>query len=110
MAPLSSDLRVLLERPIINAREVAEKAADIAITAIGVKSNIVPSFLNEEQRRLRRALRVKARQLDGNKGEQETNFHPLIEEIAYEQWHSRLFARFLAENGLLMHPDGIAVT
>ena len=32
----------------------------------------------------------------------------LIEEIAYEQWHRMLFARFLAENDLLMHPDGVA--
>ena len=34
----------------------------------------------------------------------------LIDEIAYQQWHRMLFARFLAENGLLMHPDGVAVT
>jgi hypothetical protein len=30
----------------------------------------------------------------------------LVEEIAYEQWHRLLFARFLAENRLLMHPQG----
>ena len=34
----------------------------------------------------------------------------LIDEIAYQQWHRMLFARFLAENGLLMHPAGVAVT
>lgn len=34
----------------------------------------------------------------------------LVEEIAYEQWHRLLFARFLAENDLLMHPAGVAVT
>ena len=29
----------------------------------------------------------------------------LIEEVAYEQWHHMLFARFLAENDLLIHPE-----
>jgi len=35
---------------------------------------------------------------------------PLVEQAAYERWHQMLFARFLAENGLLMHPSGVAVT
>ena len=34
----------------------------------------------------------------------------LTQELAYEYWHRMLFARFLAENHLLMHPDGVAVT
>ncbi len=29
----------------------------------------------------------------------------LVAECAYEQWHRLLFARFLAENNLLIHPD-----
>src|SRR5262249_3838396 len=54
-------------------------------------------------RRLRVALRAEARQLDG--------FERLVEECAYEQWHRMLFARFLAENELLIHPEhGVAVT
>ena len=28
-----------------------------------------------------------------------------MEEVAYEHWHRMLFARFLAENNLLMYPD-----
>jgi len=32
-----------------------------------------------------------------------------MEEVAYEHWHRMLFARFLAENNLLMF-DGVAVT
>ncbi|MDQ2832111.1 MAG: BREX-1 system adenine-specific DNA-methyltransferase PglX, partial [Chloroflexota bacterium] len=36
---------------------------------------------------------------------------PLVEEVAYAQWHRMLFARFLAELGLLIHPAlGIPVT
>ena len=34
----------------------------------------------------------------------------LVEEVAYEQWHRRLFARILAENNLLMHPSSVAVS
>ena len=34
----------------------------------------------------------------------------LAQELAYEYWHRMLFARFLAENHLLMHPDGVAVS
>ena len=57
---------------------------------------------------LRRALRAKARQLGG--GSQADGLTQLLEEIAYEQWHRMLFARFLAENDLLIHPAGVAVT
>jgi len=41
---------------------------------------------------------------------EETSTRLLVEEIAYQQWHRMLFARFLAENGLLMHPTGVPVT
>ena len=33
-----------------------------------------------------------------------------MEEVAYVHWHRMLFARFLAENDLLMHPLGVPVT
>jgi hypothetical protein len=39
------------------------------------------------------------------------DFDRLVEECAYEQWHRLLFPRFLAENGLLLHPHyGVALT
>ena len=50
----------------------------------------------------------KARQLGS--GSQTTGFTLLVEEVAYVQWHRMLFARFLDENNLLMHPTGVAVT
>ena len=35
----------------------------------------------------------------------------LVGEVAYEQWHRLLFARFLEVNGLLRHPEyGVAVS
>ncbi|HHJ98964.1 MAG TPA: hypothetical protein ENN10_03350, partial [Actinobacteria bacterium] len=69
--------------------------------------------MSEEQRRLRRLLRARARQLGSftEPLEASEGFTLLASEIAYEQWHRMLFARFLAENDLLMHPEhGVAVT
>lgn len=109
MTPLTSDLRALLERAIIKAREAAEKAADAALVTLAVYENEAFPSLKPEQRRLRNALRARARQL-GN-GSMKDGFQLLKEEVAYEQWHRRFFARFLAENGLLMHPaEGVPVT
>jgi len=108
MAPLSNELRSMLERAIIKAREVSEEAANAALTTLAVMRDEPFPSLDREQRRLRNALRAKARQLGD--GSLVKGFQPLIEEVAYEQWHRRLFARFLAENNLLMHPSGVAVT
>ena len=47
---------------------------------------------------MRNGLRAKWRQLGGDR-------ELLITECAYEQWHRLLFARFLAENNLLLHPQ-----
>ena len=110
MAPLANELRSMLERAIIKAREIAEEEAQAALIRLAVNRNEPFASLNAEQRRLRNALRAKARQLGGGSSSQNRGFKLLIEEVAYEQWHRRLFARFLAENNLLMHPDGVAVT
>src|SRR5258708_4399965 len=108
MTPLTTDLRTILERAIVKAREASEEAAKAALATLAVMESDAFASLNIDQKRLRNALRARARQLgdgDLSKGEK-----PLIEEVAYEQWHRRLFARFLAENGLLMHPAGAPVT
>jgi hypothetical protein len=34
----------------------------------------------------------------------------LMQETAYEHWHRLRFARFQAESGLLMHPEGVPLT
>src|SRR6266700_3814224 len=108
MAALSNEVRSMLERAIIGAREIAEEETESALIRLSVNRNEPFASLNAEQRRLRNALRAKARQL--GEGSLTKGFQPLIEEVAYEQWHRRLFARFLAENNLLMHPSGVAVT
>jgi len=57
-------------------------------------------------------LRARAKQLGDLSGEgvSPDEVPALAEECAYEHWHRMLFARFLAENHLLMHPSGVAVT
>ena len=69
--------------------------------------------MDGEQRSLRRRLRAHGRQLgdrrDPRSGGQGTD--RLVHECAYEHWHGMLFARFLAENCLLIEPEtGVAVT
>lgn len=108
MAPLSSDLRRMLEARVMTARDEAERAAAAALDALAVAQAEAFSSLAEAQRRLRRGLRARARQLGG--GKLAEGMPLLVEEVAYVQWHRMLFARFLAENDLLMHPAGVAVT
>lgn len=103
MTVLSSELRSALERAIVAARDAAEAASRVALDVLGVDAERVSDHLHEDERRLRVALRAEARQLGG--------FERLVEECAYEQWHRMMFARFLAENELLIHPEhGVAVS
>ena len=97
-----------LEKAVLDARATAEEAAQAAITALAVSRGTPFSTLDPAQRRLRNALRARARQLGD--GSLHRGLPLLVEEIAYQQWHRMLFARFLAENGLLMHPTGVPVT
>ncbi len=112
MQSLDTDLRSQLESTVEEAREVAETGARAAVNQLGVGDREKPDYLDEEQAELRRRLRARGRQLGDelkNSGEQET-WH-LAREIAYEHWHRMLFARFLAENDLLVHPElDVAVT
>ncbi len=96
MAVLSSELRSTLQRSLLQARQDSEKAATAALQALRVDDERVTIALDEDSKRLRRALRARMRQLG--------SLHDLVMEVAYEQWHLMLFARFLAENDLLMHP------
>jgi hypothetical protein len=108
MAPLDDNLRRAFEKAVINARDAAEAAARTALTALALEREVAPAGFGSDQRRLRNALRARARQL-GN-GDMAAGTPLLVEEIAYEQWHRMLFARFLAENELLMHPAGAPVS
>lgn len=112
MTTLSTFHRNILESTIKNARDIAEKAAHASMEQMAVSRKNPFDHLPAEERKLRNRLRARARQL-GDKRNQKTKeqgIERLVNECAYEQWHRMLFARFLAENSLLMHPDGIAVT
>jgi len=106
MQPLDKTLRNRLERTIKDARDIAEDAARAALEQLGVGEAAPFSHLSEQDRELRRKLRVHGRQLgDSLNGGKIQTMDRLIEEVAYEHWHRMLFARFLAENNLLMYPD-----
>lgn len=110
MQPLAKALRNDLEKTVKSARDIAENAAKACLEQLGVGETAPFPHLSDDQKDLRRRLRAHGRQLGDNrtaKGEQEIT--RLREEVAYEHWHRMLFARFLAENNLLMF-DGVAVT
>lgn len=102
MTTLHSDQRKLLEKAVENGRESAEKAADAALRTLAVPAEDPFSGMSPEDRRLRRLLRADIKRLG--------SYEALVAEIAYAQWHRMLFARFLAENDLLMHPTGVPMT
>jgi len=107
MQPLEKALRNQLERTIKEARDTAEAAARAALAQLGVAAATPFAHLSEAERELRRKLRVHGRQL-GDRRDPVTETQEifrLLEEVAYEHWHRMLFARFLAENNLLMYPD-----
>lgn len=106
-APLHPDARSFLAREVGRAREIAEKGARASLTALAVAEKVFPAHFTDAQRKLRNRLRAHARQLGDERtadGQQEVNL--LTEEVAYQHWHRMLFARFLAENGLLREDEG----
>lgn len=106
MHPLEKSLRNQLERTVKEARDIAEEAAKAALKQIGVGEANPPSHLTVKEKDLRRRLRAHGRQLGDTRYTNGTQLiDRLIEEVAYEHWHRMLFARFLAENNLLMYPD-----
>jgi hypothetical protein len=106
MQPLDKTLRSQLERAVKAARDTAETGARAALEQLGVGDPAPASHLSETDRELRRKLRAHGRQLgDALNGGKVQTMDRLVEEVAYEHWHRMLFARFLAENDLLMYPD-----
>lgn len=111
MAVLNSDQRRLLETTVLKAREEAERAVTAALKTLAVDQAEAFSTMADAARRLRVLLRAEARRLGDPLEKNRENPYPLlVAEGAYEQWHRMLFARFLAENGLLRHPEGMPVT
>ena len=110
MEPLARKLRNQLERAIVAARKAAEKGAVAAVDRLAVAHPEPFGHMAPAEKALRNRLRARARALgDPLEGKRQT-IARLTREVAYEHWHRMLFARFLAENALLIHPDGVPVT
>jgi len=108
---LSRPLRVQLENTVKAARDVAEKGARATLDQLAVTEARAPDYLTEELKALRRRLRAHGRALGDGKAKDDTQgIKHLMWEVAYEHWHRMLFARFLAENGLLMWEPGAPVS
>ncbi len=104
---LTSQQHGLLSRAVTDARREAEAGAHEALQALGIDHHEPFGHMTLEQRALRNALRAHGRQLgdarDPKRGTQAID--RLAHQVAFEHWHRMLFARFLAENGLLIHPE-----
>ena len=107
MPSLASKLRKDLENAVKQARRAAETGAGKALDLLAVGHHEPWGSLKPEQRRLRNRLRAHGVQLgdvrDDKRGTQSVT--RLTGEVAYEQWHRMLFARYLAENELLIEPE-----
>ncbi len=111
MPPLASDLRRQLESVCVHARDVAEAAARSALQKRAVDAAEPFPHFNAADKDQRNRLRARGRQVgDVRRADKTQTIDQLVQELAYEFWHRMLFARFLAENHLLMHPDGVAVS
>lgn len=105
MATLASELRNKLERVVIEARDATEAGARAALEVLAVQEPKYYPHMSTEQQELRNHLRARARQLgDRQDASGRLAIDHLVGECAYEYWHRMLFARFLAENGLLIEP------
>lgn len=111
MPVLTTQQRNTLESAIKLARKLAETGARNALQALAVNNPEPFAHMSPDQRTLRNRLRNKARLLGDElpaTGHQQIDH--LSYELAYENWHKMLFAKFLEANGLLMHTSGVAVT
>jgi hypothetical protein len=95
MTVLEKSARNQLDKAVQAARRAATTGAERALQALSVEQEKKPAHLSSEQNELRRQLRVVCRRLG--------SWDALVRAVAYEQWHRMLFARFLAENNLLIH-------
>ncbi len=114
MPSLTREHRRLLENTVAQARSIAVTGARKVLTdQYAVGHHEAWPHMNAAEKELRNQLRAHGRQLgdarDGQRGTQEIEH--LVQACAYEHWHRMLFARFLAENDLLLDAEhGMAMT
>jgi Eco57I restriction-modification methylase len=106
--PLDKELRRDLESAVVKARDIAESAAAEELHRLSVPTKAPADYLADQQRALRNRLRAHGRVLgDIRRADGEQEIALLVTEVAYQHWHRMLFARFLAENDLLIYEDGV---
>lgn len=113
MPPLSTELRTQLSNAIKAARREAEAGAHKALQSQAVDRHEPHASMTPDERSLRNRLRAHGRQLGDvrQKAKGTQSIDRLAHEVAYEHWHRMLFARFLAENHLLIEPEtGVTIT
>jgi hypothetical protein len=112
MATLARELRKELEKTVAKARnelEVdtskGESAAGKALKEYAVHEVKPYDFMDKQRQELREDLRARGLQAGDIRGKDGSQtLRHLSSEFAYEHWHRMLFARFLAENQLLIPP------
>lgn len=106
MTTLPSELRKRLENAILQARTASEKGSRKALEALAVDRHEPYRSMSADDGALRNRLRAHGRQLGDKREPKGTqSIRRLEREVAYEHWHRMLFARFLAENDLLIEPQ-----
>lgn len=114
MPTLNREHRRLLENTVAQARAIAEEGArKVLADRYAVHHHEPWPHMTPDERELRNQLRAHGRQLgdqrDNRRDTQETEH--LAQACAYEHWHRMLFARFLAENDLLLDAEhGMTMT
>ena len=104
---LRPDLRNLLAKTALEARRTAEAASRQSLEALAVDRPEPHGSMSLAERALRNRLRARGHQLGDRRDRRDRTqeIGRLVHEIAFEQWHRMLFARFLAENELLVEPE-----
>src|SRR5579863_1748701 len=107
MPTLRREHRPLLENTVAQARAIAKEGAQkVLADQYAVHHHEPWPYMTPEERRLRNQLRAHGRQLGDRRDpkRESQEIQRLVQACAYEHWHRMLFARFLAENDLLLDP------
>lgn len=108
MPSLNRDHRRLLENTVARARGIAEEGARKVLSDQYAVHHHEPwPHMTPDEKELRNQLRAHGRQLGDRRDDRRDtqDIDHLVQACAFEHWHRMLFARFLAENDLLLDPD-----
>ena len=107
MKTLPGELRNRFAAVIKQARRAGEEGARKVLGMLAVGDARAHESMSAAEQDLRRRLRAHGRQLGDRRdlGTGRQAIDRLAHEVAYGNWHRMLFARFLAENDLLIEPE-----